>query len=192
MTAGRLGQRARQQRRPAAVRARFDTRSARVRQAFGAGKRGLIHPCFEAFQGFDSGFRAKCNCQGVRPWASAPSTMLRMVPLPRADAQGRKGALLPHEAKAEWGGPSEKDGGGGAPRGGLAVTTKYDCACTPCGRRERLRSGCGPAGAKANPANPSARVDKSVTRLASMPRRLKIRSRATDRSVARSSVFRNR
>ncbi len=35
-----------------------------------------------------------------------PSTMLRIVPLPRADARGRKKAptpLLPHEAKSEWG-----------------------------------------------------------------------------------------
>ena len=32
------------------------------------------------------------NCQSRRPTASTPTTMLRMVPLPRADAQERKGA----------------------------------------------------------------------------------------------------
>ena len=50
--------------------------------------------------------------------------MLRMVPLPRADAQGRKGAATspPPCSDSETGeGDHPKGGGGGAARGGLAA-----------------------------------------------------------------------
>src|SRR5208282_6023737 len=53
------------------------------RKADGAARR----PRFTAMTGRGV-FRIFCNSQGVRLWARAPSTMLRMVPLPALTRRG--------------------------------------------------------------------------------------------------------
>jgi len=65
------------------------------------------------------------NSPGGPAFGGLPTTVLRTVPLPRADAQGRKGAdaFPPPWCVSETGeGDHPKGGGGGAPQGGLAVT----------------------------------------------------------------------
>jgi hypothetical protein len=79
------------------------------------------------YAGFGQGPLARDDRQGVRPTASSPTTVLRTVPLPRADAQGRKGADAspPLRCASETGeGDHPKGGGSGALRAGFEVADR--------------------------------------------------------------------
>ena len=106
--------------------ARFRSRGGGSRERAGV----LRHPRIKSggqdeVGGRGLGVTPGSNTQGVRPTTKAPTTMLRMVPLPRAAAQGRKGADAspPPCSDSETGeGDHPKGGGGGAPRDNLEVT----------------------------------------------------------------------